>query len=156
MFFKFNGDSNLFQDQIIGKNIFEIGSTYFRIGKSVDTSTPDPDFQEEFPKSGGKFVIVEVEDICVDRIRELELMAVFSSCYTLLVGPQLPNVQAADSRHLLEENDRKILKQKPNSTLQQAMEHIVWKTEEAENFFISTSQGECSEIPYLLTSKEYA
>ena len=77
-------------------------------------------------------------------------MAVFSSCY------KLPNVQAADSRHLLEENNRKILKQKPNSTLQQAMEHIVWKTEEAENFFISTSQGECSEIPYLLTSKEYA
>ena len=90
MFFKLNGDSNLFQDQIIGKNIFEIGSTYFRIGKSVDTSTPDPDFQEEFPKSGGKFVIVEVEDICVDRIRELELMAVFSSCY------KPPHVQAAD------------------------------------------------------------
>ena len=90
VFFKFNGDSNLFQDQIIGKNIFEIGSTYFRIGKSVDTSTPDPDFQEEFPKSGGKFVIVEVEDICVDRIRELELMAVFSSCY------KPPHVQAAD------------------------------------------------------------
>ena len=83
-----------------------------------------------------------------------ELMAVFSSCYKPFSRP--PNVQAADSRHLLEENDRKILKQKPNSTLQQAMEHIVWKTEEAENFFISTSQGECSEIPYLLTSKEYA
>ena len=94
-----------------------------------------------------RFCIVEVEWKIFVWIRVVT---------NLLVGPQLPNVQAADSRQLLEENDRKILKQKPNSTLQQAMEHIVWKTEEAENFFISTSQGECSEIPYLLTSKEYA
>ena len=67
VFFKFNGDSNLFQDQI-GKNIFEIGLKYFRSSKPVDRSIPDPDFQEDLPKNGENSV---VEDLCLDIGSEL-------------------------------------------------------------------------------------
>ena len=67
VFFKFNGDSNLFQDQI-GKNIFEIGLKYFRTSKPVDRSIPDPDFQEDLPKNGENSV---VEDLCLDIGSEL-------------------------------------------------------------------------------------
>ena len=67
VFFKFNGDSNLFQDQI-GKNIFEIGLKYFRISTPVDRSIADPDFQEDLPKNGENSV---VEDLCLDIGSEL-------------------------------------------------------------------------------------
>ena len=78
---------------------------------------------------------VEVEDLCLDI--GSELMAVFSSFYKPSSSLVVP--KCSSSRHLLEANDRRILKQKPNFTLQlqQVMEFGFWKTEEAENFFIS-------------------
>ena len=67
VFFKLNGDSNLFQYQI-GKNIFEIGLKYFRVSTPVDRSIADPDFQEDLPKNGENSV---VEDLCLDIGSEL-------------------------------------------------------------------------------------
>ena len=82
-----------------------------------------------------RYCNVEVEDLCLDI--GSELMAVFSSCYKPSSSLVVP--KCSSSRHLLEANDRRILKQKPNFTLQlqQAMEFGFWKTEEADNFFIS-------------------
>ena len=98
-----------------------------------------------------RYCNVEVEDLCLDI--GSELMAVFSSFYKPSSSLVVP--KCSSSRHLLEANDRRILKQKPNFTLQlqQAMEFGFWKTEEAENFFISNSQGEWNIV---LTSKGYA
>ena len=37
---------------------------------------------------------------------------------------------------------QKLESKKATNSIQQAMAHTVWKNEEAENYFLSTSQGE--------------
>ena len=73
VFFKLNGDSNLFQDQIV-KNIFEIGSKYFRISKSVDMIEvyQIQIFKRSCQKMGKiRYCNVEAEDLCLDIGSEL-------------------------------------------------------------------------------------